>query len=52
LGAAIRTADGLRDIVEIVIVGVVMPYGIHPSQPLKQYTLFEAKAWGITVTVH
>lgn len=40
--ATVQTPDGKRDIVEIVVIGVILPQGFHPTTPLKQYTLFKA----------
>lgn len=40
----ISTPDGLRDIVQIYVVGAVLgPGSVRPVQPLPQFTLFKAK---------
>ena len=40
----LRTAEGLRDIVQIMVIAVVLPQGMHPVlPPLVQYTLVAAK---------
>lgn len=41
--ATVRTADGLRDIVRITVIGLVMQYGVQRIAPLEQFTLFKAK---------
>lgn len=39
----VRSPDGLRDIVKIIIVGLVTPQGVMPVPPLVQYTMFPSK---------
>lgn len=41
--ATIDTMDGKRDIVRIIVIGVLTPEGMMHVPPLPQYTLFKAK---------
>ena len=39
--------DGAIDIVEVTVVGTATAQGLVPTQPVVQYTLFQAKGTGI-----
>jgi hypothetical protein len=39
-GRDIRTPESVREIVKIVVIGVVMNGGIGPSVPMERFTLF------------
>lgn len=43
----VRTVDGLRDIVEIIVVARVTRDGVRAQRPVEQYTLFRSKGEGL-----